>query len=74
MEPRQLAQALKCTQAPITALRRKGILNATTQRISAESQREAPPVRQKDWELNVDQQQALQTILEPLREPRHETF
>jgi len=74
IEPRQLAQALKCTQAPITALRRKGILTATTQRISAESQREAAAVRQPNFESNADQQKALQAILDPLREPRHETI
>ncbi|HEY2883097.1 MAG TPA: primosomal protein N', partial [Pirellulales bacterium] len=74
LEPRQLAQALKCTLAPITALRRKGILKATAHRVSAESQREAPAARQPDWKLNADQHQALQAILEPLREPRHETI
>ncbi|HTQ40121.1 MAG TPA: primosomal protein N' [Pirellulales bacterium] len=74
LEPRQLAQTLKCTQAPITALRRKGILKATTQRISAESQREPPAVRQPPLKLNVDQQAALQAILTPLRQPQHETI
>ncbi len=74
IEPKQLAQALKCTQAPITALRRKGILKATTQRVSAETQRKAPETRQPHLQLNADQQQALQAILEPLREPRHETI
>jgi primosomal protein N' (replication factor Y) len=74
IEPKQLAQTLKCTQAPITALRRKGILKATTQRVSSESEREAPAARHADFKLNVDQQQALQAILDPLREPRHETI
>ncbi|HEY2881525.1 MAG TPA: primosomal protein N', partial [Pirellulales bacterium] len=74
IEPQQLAAALKCTTAPITALRRRGIIRATTQRISSESQREPPAARQQRLELNREQLAALDTILQPLRAPRHETI
>ncbi len=74
LEPRELARAAKCTMAPITALRRKGILQAKTQRISAESQREAAAPRQLNFKLNADQQTSLNAILEPLRAQRHETI
>ncbi|HZZ29306.1 MAG TPA: primosomal protein N' [Pirellulales bacterium] len=74
LEPRQLALALKCTPGPITALRRKGILKATTARISAESQHEPPVARQAHLQLNPDQQAALAAILHPLRQPQHETI
>ena len=67
IEPRQLARAVKCTLGPVTALRRKGILVATTKRISAETEREAKAPRQQNLELNADQQRALDGILEPLR-------
>ena len=41
IEPGQLARAARCTPGPITALRRKGILKATTERISSESRARA---------------------------------
>jgi len=74
LEPKQLAAALRCTQGPITALRRKGILKATIRRVTAESLREAPAPRQPNFQLNADQQAALSAILTPLRAPRHETI
>jgi primosomal protein N' (replication factor Y) len=74
LEPRQLAGALRCTQGPIMALRRKGILQATTQRVTAESIREAPAPREPNFELNADQQAALSAILEPTRARQHETI
>ncbi len=55
-------------------MRRKGILQAKTQRISADSQREAAAPRQPNFKLNADQQTALNAILEPLRAQRHETI
>ncbi len=59
---------------PITALRRKGILRATTKRISAETAARAESAATANLELNADQQKALDAILEPLRAPRHETI
>ncbi|HEY2761291.1 MAG TPA: primosomal protein N', partial [Pirellulales bacterium] len=74
LEAREIAKSLRCTQAPITALRRKGILQATHERISSQSTVEPPVPRSRPWNLNPDQQQALDTILAPLRAPRHETI
>jgi primosomal protein N' (replication factor Y) len=74
LEAREIAKSLRCTQAPITALRRKGILQATHERISSQSTFEPPVPRSRPWNLNPDQQQALDTILAPLRAPRHETI
>jgi primosomal protein N' (replication factor Y) len=74
IEPKRLAQALKCTLAPIATLRRKGILRATTERVSAESQQEPALARQPDFKLNADQQLALKAIVEPLRASKHETI
>jgi len=74
LEPKQLAKALRCTQGPITALRRKGILQATAQRVTAESIRETPAPREPNFQLNVDQQAALKAVLEPMRARQHETI
>lgn len=74
IEPKELAKAVKCTVAPINALRRKGIIRATTERISAESQQEPRVPLQPHLELNADQRAALDAILAPLRAPRHETI
>lgn len=74
VEPQQLARLMKCTPGPITALRRKGILLAKTQRMSSESEQQAPAARQPNFDLNADQEAALAAILEPLRAPRHETI
>ncbi len=74
IEPRRLAQAVKCTTGPIMALRRKGVLIAKSERISAESQGEPPVERQSPLELNAEQRTALNTILKPLRAQKHETI
>ncbi|MCC7085250.1 MAG: primosomal protein N' [Pirellulales bacterium] len=74
LEPRELAKAVKCTLAPIHALRRKGIIRVRTERVSTDSQHEPRLPRQPHWDLNTDQQGALDAILNPLRAPRHETI
>ena len=74
IEPSQLARAVHCTVAPITALRRRGVLSASTQRISAEAHQASAVARQLPFELNLDQQAALAAITDPLRAPRHETI
>lgn len=74
IEPRRLARELGCTEAPITALRRKGILRATTKRVADWKHSEPRVARQEPFKLNADQSKALDAILEPLRAPRHETI
>ncbi len=74
IEPRRLAQAVKCTLGPIMGLRRKGLLVAKSERISTDHEPEQAAARQQPLVLNVDQAAALNAILEPLRAPRHETI
>jgi primosomal protein N' (replication factor Y) (superfamily II helicase) len=74
IEPGQLARSAHCTPAPITALRRKGILSAVTERISSELKHQLTVKRQLPFELNDDQRAALAAIQDPLRAPRHETI
>ena len=75
IEPRQLARAVKCTLGPVTALRRKGILVATTKRISAETQREATAAAAAEFGTECrSAERHCNAILDPLRAPRHETI
>ncbi|HEX4129801.1 MAG TPA: primosomal protein N' [Pirellulales bacterium] len=73
LSAQELARA-GCTQAPIAALRRKGVLAAETRRLArdAEDDKTVHP-REDDHVLNADQQQALDTILHSLESSRHET-
>ncbi len=70
-----LAQAAKCTPAPITALRRKGLILARTQRLQSQQRVvEAEIVPQSDLVLNDDQKVAFQAILESLHSREHRTI
>lgn len=72
--PADLAEAAGCTQAPITALRRKGLVTEEVRRVYRNVYH-APAVRREEpFALNRDQQQALDAILSVLREPRHKTI
>ncbi|MEN6494249.1 MAG: primosomal protein N' [Thermoguttaceae bacterium] len=70
-----LGRAAKCTPAPITALRRKGLILARTQRLQT-TQREIEPevVPQHDLKLNDDQKVAFQTILKAIHAREHQTI
>jgi len=68
----ELARAAKCTQAPIKALRRKGLIRARSERVR-QPRRVAPAVpREEHLVLNRDQEVALKAILDILnaREPK----
>ena len=72
-----LSRVLKdvgCSQAPINALRRKGLLQAKATRMPIEPPRHAATARREDWELNDDQQAALRAILDALTAGNHETL
>ncbi|MEX2118292.1 MAG: primosomal protein N' [Pirellulales bacterium] len=69
----QLAKAAGCTQAPITALRRRGLVEAAAQRVSRPIEVMADGVLEANLVLNADQQRALDAILGALRGRRHET-
>jgi primosomal protein N' (replication factor Y) len=61
-----LARAAKCTQGPISTLRRKGLLLARTERLHQQREPEAAVPRQGDLPLNEDQKAAMQAIVEAL--------
>jgi primosomal protein N' (replication factor Y) (superfamily II helicase) len=66
LTPRQLAQALSCSQAPISALRKRGLLEESTRRVVWGTPNQAPVAREEAWDLNPDQQQALARIQQSL--------
>ncbi len=71
---KELELAAGCSQAPIAALKRKGLIRATAERVMAE-QTPAPAVaRQSEHVLNPDQQTALDTILGALQSRQQETI
>jgi primosomal protein N' (replication factor Y) len=74
LTPGELARAAGCTPAPITALRRKGILRASIGRVETIQLQETVALREKHLVLNGDQTVALQAILAALNARRHETI
>lgn len=74
LTPQQLAARLSCTQAPITTLRRKGLIVSRTSRLNRRQLIGAPVEREDNLALNDDQRLALDAILAPLRSRQHETI
>lgn len=70
----QLAARAGCTVAPINALRKKGLLVASVERLSTTRLDHAPVPRESAHELNEDQQAALRTIRESLHAAEHRTI
>jgi primosomal protein N' (replication factor Y) len=72
LSPGELARAAGCTLAPISTLRRKGLIRSHTGRVATVRPTETPPVIEKHLVLNPDQEAALRMILDALnaREPR----
>jgi len=74
LTPGELARAAKCTQTPIAALRRKGLIRSKTGRVRSRRDPAEPPVtREQHLVLNPDQQKALDAILESLNSREHRT-
>ena len=69
----ELAEASKCTQAPIRSLRKKGLLVARTKRVQSRRETEPAVARQPNLSLNADQKAALETILNSVRSRDHRT-
>jgi primosomal protein N' (replication factor Y) len=69
----ELARSAKCTLAPITLLRRKGLIRARSQRLPVPGGDDPPVPRKKHLTLNPDQQKALDAILQALHARRHQT-
>jgi len=74
LAPGQLAKLADCTQGPITALRKKGLIVARRDRVRTEMLDERPHPREQSLKLNDDQQRALSAVLSALNEARHETI
>jgi primosomal protein N' (replication factor Y) len=74
MTPGQLAQRVGCTQQPISALRRKGLISSRTRRLNRQQLAASAAEREDNLQLNDDQQAALDAILVPLRSGSHETI
>ncbi|MEQ8790238.1 MAG: primosomal protein N' [Pirellulaceae bacterium] len=74
LTPRELASAVGCTEGPITALRRKGLVSAEVQRVHLQRREEGVAPRASRHELHAEQQAAFDAILAALDAGRHETF
>ncbi len=70
----QLAEAAGCTTGPIHQLVKKNLVLAETRRMQVMQHDELPAEKQENLQLNDDQQAALDTVLKPLHEQRHETI
>ena len=74
MTPAELAEAAGCTQAPITALRRKKLVVEEVRRVHQSIYTSPVVSREEHFVMNGDQQRALNAILSVLRAPRHRTI
>ncbi len=74
LTPGDLARLAACTQGPITALRRKGLILSRTGRVQMRREAEPSVVRQPHLVLNADQQAALDRILAAMESRRQRTI
>ncbi len=78
LSPTELSRAAKCSQVPIQALKRLGLIRMKTiRRETAPKLEQAAPANPADTrghELNPEQQRTLDVLLESLRKMEHETF
>ena len=72
--PPQLAAAVGCTQAPITALRKTGLVHSEIRRVRTTGVIEEHVACEEHLTLNDDQLVALQAITSALDQQRHETI
>ena len=73
LTPPELAQAARCSLAPIEGLRKKKLVHVQVQRIQHVDIDEPITPRENHLRLNTDQQAALDYILAALAQRRHET-
>ncbi|MBN2474365.1 MAG: primosomal protein N' [Pirellulales bacterium] len=71
--PAELARRAHCTQAPVTSLRRKGLIRSQTVRQQQQQSVEPATVCQPHLVLNADQRRALDAILATLNSRQHKT-
>ncbi len=70
----ELARWAKCTIAPITLLRRKGLIRARSQRVASAPKTEEQVPRRKHLTPNAEQRSALDAILRALHARQHQTL
>ncbi len=70
----EVCERAGCGPGPLNTLRKKGFVIATRIRTSIDGDDLAPAVQQPDLELNVQQRQALDALLRPIRASEHETL
>src|SRR5687767_7359410 len=73
LSPKELAARAHCTIGPISALRKKGFLAESIERISTERDTTVPTTRQAPHELNTDQSRALAALRDALHAGEHRT-
>lgn len=71
---KEVEKAAGCSQAPIAALKRKGLLVATAQRVFTARSPVAVVARQEEHQLNSDQQAALGVVREAIHSLQHQTI
>ncbi len=74
MTASELAETADCTPAPVTLLRKKGILVATSRRVQRRTHEIPDEQREADLALNPDQQRALDAIAASIDAGLHRTF
>ncbi|MFM8478121.1 MAG: DEAD/DEAH box helicase family protein, partial [Planctomycetaceae bacterium] len=70
----ELCERAGCGPGPLTTLRKKGWVEALRIRSDVTGQTSTQPADETDLNLSLQQLQALNQILRPLRESRHETL
>ena len=73
LSTKQLANRAGCTPAPISTLRKQGLIEAHTERLQTSTLTEPPVERESPKQLNADQQQALDTIAAALDSRTNQT-
>ncbi|WP_437184874.1 replication restart helicase PriA [Planctomicrobium sp. SH668] len=70
----RISELAQCGSSPIDTLRKKGILIPIRQRSRVVEADQAEVAKQVDLQLNQEQQTCLNTILDVIRDQRHETM
>ena len=72
--PRELAETVGCTQGPISTLRKKGLIIATSKRVQQKTHEIPREQRMADLVLNGEQENALEKINQHIDSDTHRTF
>lgn len=74
LTPKELAETVGCTQAPISTLRRRKIILTTERRVQQKTHEIPLEKREADWPLNRDQQVALDAVAKSIESDLYTTF